>query len=68
MNLTCRRKHRADADEVVAHVADLLMTLALDFENGHLAEILRHRRRSRPEEATPADPRQLSLFPELPPF
>jgi hypothetical protein len=63
-----RHQHCNRGDQVAAQVADLLMTLALDFESSHVAAILRYRQQSRQEEATPADPRQLPLFPELPPF
>ena len=56
-------------DEVVAEVADLLMNLALEFESAHLGEILRHRQQLEPlEPAWLANPQQLPLFPELPPF
>jgi hypothetical protein len=44
MNSRRRRSRQCNhGDEVIVHVADLLMTLALDFENSHLGEILRYR-------------------------
>ena len=68
--MNSRRSHPQShpSDQVVAHVADLLMTLALDFESNHLGEILRHRQQLRWDEAPSVDPRQLPLFPDLPPF
>ena len=51
------------SDEAAAHIADVLMQLALDFEAAHLGQIRRHYQSiTEPDE----DPRQLELFPEQP--
>jgi len=50
----------AVSDEAAAYVADVLMRLALDFENAHYAQIRRHHQASAPD--FDADARQLDLF------
>jgi hypothetical protein len=52
----------AVSDEAAAYVADVLMRLALDFENAHYAQIRRHYETIAPE--PDADARQLDLFPQ----
>jgi hypothetical protein len=50
----------AVSDEAAAYIADVLMQLALDFENAHYAQIRRHNQASAPE--FDVDARQLDLF------
>jgi hypothetical protein len=52
----------AVSDEAAAYVADVLMQLALDFENAHYAQIRRHHKAIAPE--PDVDARQLDLFPQ----
>ena len=54
------------SDEAAAYVADVLMQLALDFENAHYAQIRRHYETIAPE--PDPDARQLDLFRKPPPF
>jgi hypothetical protein len=51
------------SDEAAAQIAELLMHLALYFENTHLSQIQRHYRDSRPQPIH--DPDQLDLFETL---
>jgi hypothetical protein len=50
----------AVSDEAAAYIADVLMQLALEFENNHYAQIRRHHQAIAPE--PDQDPRQLDLF------
>jgi len=54
------------SDEAAAYIADVLMWLALDFENNHFSQIRRHYEEIAPEPEH--DPRQLELFPEREPW
>ena len=60
---TEQEHQRAISDEAVAYIADVLMQLALDFENNHYAEIRRHHEARAP--GPDKDPRQLELFPQF---
>ena len=48
------------SDEAAAHIADLLMELALWFEGAHLSQIRRHHQAIRAQPTY--DPNQLELF------
>jgi len=48
------------SDEAAAYIADVLLRLALEFENTHYAQIRRHYQSIVPEPDN--DPRQLDLF------
>ena len=51
------------SDEAAAQIAEVLMQIALDFENTHLSQIQRYHRHSRPQPIY--DPDQLDLFETL---
>jgi hypothetical protein len=53
----------AVSDEAAAYIADVLMQLALEFENTHYAQIRRHHLARAPE--FDADACQLDLFRKL---
>ena len=48
------------SDEAAAYIADVLLRLALEFENTHYAQIRRHYQSIVPEPDN--DPRQFDLF------
>jgi hypothetical protein len=57
----------AVSDEAAAHIADMLMEIALQFEATHFAQIRRHYESFRPEpDDNPGQ--QLDLFDQHPPF
>jgi hypothetical protein len=58
----------AVCDEAAVYIADMLMEIALQFEAAHFDQIRRHYQSIRPLPKPDADPRQLDLFGEYPPF